>query len=383
MVKDAPPFIKYTDFLERRLEDPKVQAAKPNNELMRALHVYVSEFYARLPGGESSLESMWPDALMAFAALLEETMAGKMEGDAWKAFLERGKDFNKYGMPVSGFFDWQTSQLLPSVLDEEERRKLKEENGHRPDTEAKFTHRSTSTGGRRRRACDTCFKAKKKCDLDHPCSRCVSLGRADQCQYETNSESDARPRRSSIPREILSCYRCYKAKRACDRGQPCGQCVKTGNADLCVYGGGSGGKMELSDEVGRYKSAAVVESETESRASSPAFSADGGSEVDIDHPESKPRQGLESQEGESEFDESEESSEIDTGTVPYSKSLDNRPAAKKTGLADMPEWLRRAIGSQSDDEDEADEEEEEDEEDDDIDPDDLEAQERRFVRRLG
>lgn len=389
MVKDASPFIKYTDFLERRLKDPKVQAAKPNNELMKALHVYISEFYARLPGGESSLESMWPDALMAFAVLLEETMAGKMEGDAWKAFLERRKDFNQYGMPVSGFFDWQASQLLSSVLDEEERRKLKEEDGHPPDTVGKFTRRSTSARGGRRRRCDTCFKAQKKCDLGHPCSRCVGLGRADQCQYETDSQSDAGPQRGSSPREILSCYRCYKAKRACDRGQPCGQCIKTGHANLCVYEGGSVRKIELSDKMGKYKSAAVVESETGSRASSPAFSADGGSEVDIDQPESKPRQGLESQEDESEFDESGESSEVDTGTVPYGRNPDNRPAAKKTGLADMPEWLRRAIGSpRSDDEDEAEEEDEEneeegeDEEDDDIDPDDLEAQERRFARRL-
>lgn len=368
MMEGAPSLISYADILGRHCKDLKVQAAKPDHDLMRALHVYISEFYARMPGGDSSFQSMWPGALTAFAVLLEETMAGKMEGNAWKAILERRKGSSEHGIPVNGFFDWQTSQWLPSVLDEEERRNSDEESRVTPDKVAKFTRR---TEGRRRVRCDACFKAKKKCDLGHPCSRCMALGRAGHCHYETESQSDTSSRSRSRSRVILSCYRCYKAKRACDHQQPCGRCLRTGHADLCVYEGGSVRKMELSDQVGRYRSAAQVKSERGSRVASVGLVAED--EMDEE----------ESQEDDSETDhESEESlADENTGSVPYGNP-DSRPAAKKAGLDGMPQWLRRAIGSQSGDE-EADEEEEDDEDDDDdIDPDDLEAQERRFVRGL-
>lgn len=91
-------------------DDPKIDAALPDNDLLRALHVYISEFYSRLPDGEKSMGSMTPSALIALGALLEETMAGKMKGNAWKAFMHQEKDFDEYGRPAKKFFDPETKQ---------------------------------------------------------------------------------------------------------------------------------------------------------------------------------------------------------------------------------------------------------------------------------
>lgn len=48
----------------------------------------------------------------------------------------------------------------------------------------------------------------------------------------SSSDRAAQQKRSRV---LLSCGPCRNSKLKCDRDQPCGQCLKKGRADLCVY----------------------------------------------------------------------------------------------------------------------------------------------------
>ena len=74
-------------------------------------------------------------------------------------------------------------------------------------------------------SCLQCHRAKKRCNRTRPCSRCVSRGMDDECQYPDKHD----------PRSVLrACLRCWQTKKKCDRKQPsCGKCDKVGVK--CIY----------------------------------------------------------------------------------------------------------------------------------------------------
>jgi hypothetical protein len=71
------------------------------------------------------------------------------------------------------------------------------------------------------RACMPCSKRKIKCDMMiRPCTPCVDNGLVDECLQDANVA-----RRSCIP--------CRRAKRSCDKNRPCGRCVLKHLEDQC------------------------------------------------------------------------------------------------------------------------------------------------------
>jgi len=369
LLRNAPKSLKDADRQSISQSTPAIQDAKPkDDDLLRALHVYVSEFYAHLPGGEISFQSMDASALIAMAVLLEETMEAKVGEDGWRAFMEGENSLDEFGQPVKKFFDAQSWQWQPSVLADED-----------SDETLKWAriprHESTSfssRGSSQVRTCRPCIEHHRECDNDHPCASCVTQGHIDQCRYDS-------PRWTSWTSswKNLSCFRCYAGRRLCDHQRPCGHCVKRGLEALCVYDGDSTEKMEAAreHENQRPKHAASVRSTPSRRASSTGSAErdtefmdinDSQNDQDSEERSTAPR----SVTGDSESVEMRSGLEVDTETKSSGEDgveelrnpeSDLRPAARKTGSGEMPAWLKRAI--QSDEEEDEDEESEDDDND--------------------
>ena len=284
--RHAPSSMKYA---EPPPLSQSIQDAKPkDDDLLRALHLYVSEFYAHLPNGEINFQSMDATALMAMAMLLEETMESKVGGDAWRAFMEGENSLDEFGQPVKKFFDVHTGQWQPSVLrseesDDDEQPTILTEPMPQPQKKAKFVQRrSPSAGTSRVRPCRPCLKHHRECDHGQPCASCVAHGSDDQCQYDTGSKAQKNPRK------ILSCFQCYSGRQTCDRERPCGRCVRTGQAALCVYEGDSAEKMEAAEQnrIERSQRARSARSTPSRRASSAGLSGRESEMMDIDDSQS-------------------------------------------------------------------------------------------------
>lgn len=110
--------------------------------------------------------------------------------------------------------------------------------------------------------CIRCRDAKRRCDKARPgCKRCEHAGVS--CIYEEDSSessplsdgyqegtSDGTTPGHAEPsttdssqnrivrkrtRAVLSCTRCHRLKVKCDKGQPCGRCVRSGFEATCIY----------------------------------------------------------------------------------------------------------------------------------------------------
>ena len=145
LLRNAPKSLQSADHQYLSQSTPAIQDAKPkDDDLLRALHVYVSEFYAHLPGGEINFQSMDASALIAMAVLLEETMEAKVGEDGWRALMEGENSLDEFGQPVKKFFDTKSWQWQPSVLAAED---YDESERPRSATEHTTSVRSTLSRG--------------------------------------------------------------------------------------------------------------------------------------------------------------------------------------------------------------------------------------------
>lgn len=89
--KNAPPRYEENDiYSQERYLDPRKGQVLPESDLLKAIHVYVSEFYAGLEGGEAGPKdclSMEETALLALGFLVEESAETVVEGDGFGNLL--------------------------------------------------------------------------------------------------------------------------------------------------------------------------------------------------------------------------------------------------------------------------------------------------------
>lgn len=89
----------------------------------------------------------------------------------------------------------------------------------------RFIHQMNVTSTRDSISCQRCTSAKRQCDKQRPCGRCVRLGAGDGCVDYIPS-----PRKKRKPGEAIraACVGCREAKLKCSEGQSCKRCVSKG-----------------------------------------------------------------------------------------------------------------------------------------------------------
>jgi hypothetical protein len=78
------------------------------------------------------------------------------------------------------------------------------------------------------RSCIPCWKAKTKCDLNSPCSRCVK--RSIECQPRPLIGKNKK--NHGVAASV--CVPCRVGKRECDKEIPCERCIRLKQEDKCI-----------------------------------------------------------------------------------------------------------------------------------------------------
>ncbi len=80
------------------------------------------------------------------------------------------------------------------------------------------------------RACSNCLSAKRACDSNRPCGRCIRVDKKESCKDRPLKATNNTYKRRNVTKV---CSNCLSAKTACDSNRPCGRCIRVDKKESC------------------------------------------------------------------------------------------------------------------------------------------------------